>query len=355
MKDPNGRKRRWRWLIPIVLLAGLLAYMYWPGGAVTIVVSPETTVITSPLNADGTPNYVAWMDANCSAGVTTENNAAPLLLRAIGPDMLYKATKDEVLHRLGLPADFPDRDKHFVSWEDRALPEKPITTAASQPGKADDGEAELDQFEVYDLLKKGKVHPQLAAWLAQNAQPFELIRQASLKPRLYVPTLSRHVPAHTWDAVVCGVMSLDHASEALAMRARARAAMGDIDGAWDDVLTIHRLAVLADQLPSAVAHLTAIGHIEYRAAHLGRRLATRYPMTADQANRILHELNALRPLSNGRKAFDRNDRVTALDWVSCLSQSGGTLPASFLSPTTHRSIRRRPERQRHAPPTQRRF
>jgi len=70
------RKRRLRgFLIALPLVAGLLAYLYWLS-RVDIVVSPQTTYITAPVNADGTVNYVAYLDARHSEGVTADNNAA---------------------------------------------------------------------------------------------------------------------------------------------------------------------------------------------------------------------------------------------------------------------------------------
>ena len=38
-------------------------------------ISKETTIITEPLRSDGTPDYVAAINARYSKGVTPENNA----------------------------------------------------------------------------------------------------------------------------------------------------------------------------------------------------------------------------------------------------------------------------------------
>ncbi len=42
---------------------------------VKITVGKDTTYITGPLNADGTVNYVAYINAKHSKGVTPRNNA----------------------------------------------------------------------------------------------------------------------------------------------------------------------------------------------------------------------------------------------------------------------------------------
>src|SRR4051812_15369780 len=46
-------------------------------------ISNETTAITSPLKANGTPDYVAALNAKYSHGVTPENNGYALFLQKI--------------------------------------------------------------------------------------------------------------------------------------------------------------------------------------------------------------------------------------------------------------------------------
>ncbi len=81
-------------VIGLLLVAGLVCN-YWPmEGHITI--SRETTYITGPLNEDGTVNYVAALDDRLSKGVTPENNAAPLLLRAWGADIIREPARARI-------------------------------------------------------------------------------------------------------------------------------------------------------------------------------------------------------------------------------------------------------------------
>src|SRR5215467_16284740 len=50
-----------------------------------ITISKETTYLTEPLRPDGYPDYVAALNQRMSEGVTPDNNAAVLLMKAFGP------------------------------------------------------------------------------------------------------------------------------------------------------------------------------------------------------------------------------------------------------------------------------
>ena len=82
-----------------------------PARHVAVALGPDTTVITAPLNPDGTPNYLAAINARLATGVTAENNAAVMLLQAMGPDAIFKrearAKIYAALHLASLPEEGP--------------------------------------------------------------------------------------------------------------------------------------------------------------------------------------------------------------------------------------------------------
>lgn len=313
-------------MVVVLLLAALLAYMYWPTGPVKIIISRETTYIDGPVNPDGTVNYVAYLDARYSEGVTPENNAAPLLLRAFGSYVFPPATLGETLRRLDLPADFFDGDKHFINWKDRARPGKPGATMPSQPNEQDQADDEDEDGpslnDVYEMLLAGQVHPDLEAWLAENAGPLELIRQASDKERYYLPIVTTSKPSSMIEVLVPSCQHYGSAAKTLAMRAILKMTRNDARGAWDDVLAAHRLARLMDQAPTVIEQLVAVG-IEGMATKAGTVLATRGHLPPTGTRELLSKLANLRPVGRVVETIDETERFQTLDVVMMLSRPGG--------------------------------
>jgi len=309
VENKRRKRRLWPWLIVLAVLIGLGVCNYWPAGPTKIIPSRETTYITGPLNPDGTPNYVKYLDDKYSADITPENNAAPLLLRALGPELLpgswwddYSGTIDlypqakETLRRLGLTEDVFKGDKHFIRWEDRVVPALADANGASPAAtNGDEDEDDGPDFEdvYWDLHREGKVHPELAAWLAANAEPLEFIRQASKKERLYLPLISDSTPPQAIGARQVNLDSLREAVMALRVFAMLRMTRGDAAGAWRDVITIHRLARLFGQSPALLLHMLATS-AEGRTAYTGMRFAVHHlEQTAPLARDILRDLGAL--------------------------------------------------------------
>jgi hypothetical protein len=90
----KGRKKRLHWIFVAVLVVALVfgahLAIQWANkpasGPIRITVSKETTHILGPVNADGTVNYMAYLNAKHSKGVTKENNAVIPLIEILGPD-----------------------------------------------------------------------------------------------------------------------------------------------------------------------------------------------------------------------------------------------------------------------------
>src|SRR3954471_24929935 len=80
--------RRWalRTLLILFILASVTAIIdqawvwYWR----RITIDHNTTRIASPIEPNGRPDYLAAINAQYAAGVTADNNAAPLLLQIVG-------------------------------------------------------------------------------------------------------------------------------------------------------------------------------------------------------------------------------------------------------------------------------
>jgi hypothetical protein len=340
--DADRKERSlWQWLVALVLLVtlgGLLACNYWPAEPGHVVISRETTYIDGPVNPDGTINYVAYLDGRYAEGVTPENNAAPLLLQACGPQMLPEKTRSQTLARLAIPAAYFDNTKPLIPWEKRHPTTQPATRPdANAPGEGEDAEnappPEPGVQDFGEALLAGKpAHPELEGYLARNAPALELVRKASTRPRFYLPLISTSNPPYMYDVLVANMTSLLLAGDCLAARALLRAARNDPQGAWDDVLALHRLARLVDQLPLTPDQIIAAG-MDRTAATVGIHLATRGCLPGGGTQKLLPKLSALRPIGNELEAFDRAERFFSLDQVMSLRRvAGGATTAPGVLP-----------------------
>jgi len=80
-----------------------------------LIVSKETTYITSPLRADGSPDYYAAINSIGQAGVTPENNSAVLIMQAVGPHEIEASKRKQFFAKLGMEAPSPIGE-YFEEW-----------------------------------------------------------------------------------------------------------------------------------------------------------------------------------------------------------------------------------------------
>ena len=69
-----------------------------------MIISKETTYITEPLDELGYPDYAAALNERMSKGITPENNAAVLLMQAVGPSEIPADQRDMFFRMLGMAA-----------------------------------------------------------------------------------------------------------------------------------------------------------------------------------------------------------------------------------------------------------
>lgn len=317
-----GKKRRaWVWVIGILLVLGLLrlAMPPWPSRTVEMTVSYETTRILGPVKADGTVNYVAYLNAESSEGVTADNNAAIPLLQALGPGnggILSNAPGPaEMLALLGadMPKDGWFRDYvlvGLVSPEERSAASTiPSTNSTSRL------DTELRLSKASAAPWTARTHPELAGWIEANAKALALVVAASRRSRYYLPLVSAEDPRERFSLGPVARSACLSLPRALSIRAMRRIGEGDMDGAWEDILALHRLGRLFSQQPSVVERLTAI------ATALRANSATK--VLLDQidgklARRVREDIRDLAPMRDVAEAFDRHDRFTALECVMML-------------------------------------
>lgn len=297
---------------------------------IPITLSRATTYFTGPLREDGTVDYLAAINAMQSEGVTPENNAAVLLLRAFGPDLLPPETRTQVLEALGL-TDVPPLANRFITLEAFAREnaaryglDVPAPSKQSDPGGEPSTSALADA--IRERLQGAAEAPWaaeedrlIADWLEANEQPLGVIHLAVQRPRYWMP---RYADGPAVVAMQLPAQSLyREAARALVARAMLRVAQRQPQAAWEDLLATHLLARHVGASPTLVERLAAAA-IERFAAQADARLANSGALSAAQARSAAQALAALPPLPPMAGAIDLAERAMALDAAMQALQAG---------------------------------
>jgi len=282
---------------------------------IKITVSKETTLFTEPLNADGTVNYVAALNAVLGKGVTPENNAAIPLIRALGPRSLGEKTRDLLLSALKMEP-LPAEGIYFKG---------PFWFCGETYPDSPRGRERLTASR--DASRKGPVqaadHPELAAWVQANREPLAAVKAATNKPRYFVPWVSTETPPSMEDGLLRGPgLRLTEVGNALVARAMLRAGAGDIDAARADLRTARRLGKLqVREKGTAPGFLAGLAPIRF-ACQAQRGLAAQGNLSAKDARAFLADLplpGDVPPLSEWDGTVER---VFSLDYWMKVARVG---------------------------------
>ncbi len=323
---PRRRFFPWWWLAAVVaILVGvpILAHFYSISDAFAppLIISKETTYITEPLTPEGLPDYAAWLNRHLSQGVTPENNAVVLLLKALGPRPDGFALPAWVYRRLGMRP-LEEQGEYFVSVP-QALQER----FQRQPQK-------LEAWsEVAKQLRQRPWRRQEAPLLVQiledeaNRRPLELVRRASLRPRFFMPVIAQ--PAHSLiEADLAFQQSLRGVINDLALRAMLHLGHGRVEEAWLDLMTVKRLGRLLQQDGFLVPVL--IGYAaEKTATQAALLLLTRTQTDEATARAWLEQWRQLPPAA---------DLAEVLQWGERFLGLGVVLDLRRISPSQRKDL-----------------
>jgi hypothetical protein len=257
-------KRKKRWIA--VLLVGLPSLFfvwrfYWlRWSADELILARDTTFIKEPLRADGYPDYVAALNAQCRDGVTPENNAAVALLRIVGPASIPLGHRPRFFGMLGIPS-LPADGDYFQSWEE-FVERTPVTERPMAPHGS---EVHPDDY-VLDLINQlGRRpwrhgdHPLAAVWLEENGKYLDEAVSSCQQPRFYAPMVDTGKPLPFYETQAPLTNAVRSLARAFCARAMLRAAEKDIAGAWNDTFACRRLGRLVGQGPTLVDGLVGRG------------------------------------------------------------------------------------------------
>jgi hypothetical protein len=355
------------WILGVLCLVLVLFFVQLFGPNPSILVAPQTTVITAPLAAGGLPDFERYWRERAREGVTPENNAAVLLLPALWPAEFEPSQFAAVAAELGLkeipsqadalvPVDDLATQSQIAAWlRERNVAKSKATEDANSPGEttpAGDPFAP-DPFiqaaeKVTDAAQvqpwTSEEIPPLAKWLAKNNEPLDKIVEAARRPRLYIPSpsLINNSPEMLIAVLLPGIQTNREVARSLPVRAMWHLGEGRPLEAWEDLLAVHRLArLLAQDGRTLVEQLVAIA-ISGVACDRTVTLLHHGKLTPEQARQVQRDLAALGPFRGMAASIGQCERLMGIDAVlhiasrkapvAALTGGGGDeLPSHLIS------------------------
>jgi hypothetical protein len=305
----------------------LFIYAAWPGHS-TYTISPETTYVTEPLDAEGYVDYPTALNERLSKGISPENNANVLIWQALGPRPEGKLMSHEYFEWLRIDQP-PEEGEYLIPWQ-KYFNANLKTPPADFGGATPDGEGKWgvhwwDRVERAQKWPwKANDEPEIADWLKQNKRPLAVAIQASKRPQYYNPLVPRfRDPRHPriFSSVIPNVERCRDVAKALRCRAMAKVAEGDFGGAWQDLMACQRLGRLLSHggsisewlVSTAVltiateGMLTVLSHCKFSSGRLAE---------------WLNQLKALPPIQSLATAFDLGERFMVLDTYQAVVGGG---------------------------------
>ncbi|HEX4414489.1 MAG TPA: hypothetical protein VH107_12735 [Lacipirellulaceae bacterium] len=307
---PPKKKPSAFWWIGGILFALLVLFFFQLfGPSPAIVVSPQTTYITSPLRDDGLPDYEKYVHESFRRDIAPNDNAAALLWRALGPGNLAPEQFRAIAAELRLD-EVPSTDSTLQPLNEDAIVDRLLELFPSL-------DARSAPIETQEMLRRAQNHPwkgdqlpPLSAWIEANRASLDLVVEASHRERFYSPLLA---PLNDFKGRLIA-MTLPHqlaareAAHALAIRAMRRVGDKHLAEAWQDILAEHRLARLVAQGPTMVEQNTA-WVISKTACHETIALLSSKDLTKNLAQQIQHDLADHKPFANVADRMDQFERL----------------------------------------------
>jgi hypothetical protein len=290
-------------------------------------VSPETTYVTGPLDANGVPDYPAALNDRLGKDVTPDNNGNVLIWQALGPHPEGGTMPDEYFRRLGIPSP-PEQGEYLVSSDKyfqahlKTPPDDVLGLFSNEHEWKEQWDKRVERAKKWPWRMKDE--PEIAGWLKANEKPLALMIEAGKRPNYFNPLVSKSsdpTSARLIGSLLPSVQKCREAGSLLACRAMAKAGDGEYEAAWQDLLACQRLGrmvarggtLIEDLVGIALvniatnAEITLIGHGE----HPSKRLL------AWQA-----DLRALPPMPPMADKMALSERFMTLDIVLSVAHQG---------------------------------
>jgi hypothetical protein len=277
-------------------------------------ISKETTYVTGPLTEEGYIDYLkAFEQWSYPPEFATDENGFRIFVRQFG-DVGYDGEPEhrefyrlQKYEKLGLDPDIPPA---------LTLPTAPYKILEDfYKAKGED----VPKDQTFDHPWTLEQYPMLADWVNEIDEPLNAIAEAIRKPVYAFPLLQNPEsmesgrPQNLIDIILADVMLARTIARHFQARSTYRIAHGDIDGAIDDKLTLHRFGRLIAQKCTVIQYLVGIA-VEGTAMVIPVGANPEYPLTEQQIRRLLDGFDALPPRASINEASEW-ERFMALSAV----------------------------------------
>ena len=195
-------------------------------------ISPQTTYLTEPRAKEFYGiDYQSVIEKELDPGVPTQDNGFRLLFETFGRslcnDELYDQQWDHLCRYFDLSSELEPKFT-FVTWQ-----------SYSETFTSEEQEIVKTAYEQNNLPWSEEAMPLVRQWLDKNDAALDVFVAAIQKPVLYAPPMfdgTLLIEGKLLNELVCRGMAKD-----IQVRVHYRLSIGEIDGAWDDVLAMYRL------------------------------------------------------------------------------------------------------------------
>lgn len=275
----------------------------WP----RFTVSAETTVLTEPLTPEGFIDYAEAARRRIQ-DIRPEDNAARLLLEALGPEGLRDPSQwESACEQMGLSPLLREGD-YLISVEEWL---RPIAEEHGVEVNEIRWDFEDEISICTEIPWRADEHPEVAGWLAVNKSPLLKAIEASRHSDFREP-----VEAGGW--FYGSLMErIQVFGRLLTLRAMQRLESDDLAGAWEDVLATYRLGRLASQGDS---HYFIAGGFESLASGATSAILSSPLMTPAWLDRIERDWERLPKWRDYADYVDTAQRMQVLSFIQETSQ-----------------------------------
>ncbi len=271
-----------------------------------------TTRLLGPISKDGGINYLRVVNQLARTGVTSKNDAAVLLIKAVGPKLFPAETwyDKDILWQLDMQPFEPHASRLITlsEWAQKhPLPENPNR----------DSRWRL-QINLSSHPWTAAQYPVMAQWIQANRRPLALLARAVKRPRYYVPLESPD--RGLIHARVPLLRPLSFLVQVAAMRGMMLLGQGDAEGAIRWAKRIHRLAIRVAQSPDVASYLVGI-RFESIGLRMDQAAANSGQLSAKQLGALLASIETCHSIPSLAEALN-DQRYTGLSMIMMLDRNG---------------------------------